>query len=135
MIAGTSITGANLPILIDTQAIVWAVTASRRLSGAARKAITDGAEDILVSTVTAYEFVDLNRRGRFGVDLSFHFVLDQLEARVLDYPAIAWTVAEALPPIHLDPVDRMLIAHAIHADLTLLTADAMMRRYPVRSIW
>lgn len=36
---------------------------------------------------------------------------------------------------HGDPVDRMLIAHAIHADLTLVTADGLMRRYPVKSLW
>ena len=135
MIAGTSITDASLQILIDTQAIVWTATSSPRLSWAAREAIEDGTTDILVSAVTAYEFVDLNRRGKFGVDLPFRSVLDQLDAKVLDYPASLWVVAETLPPLHLDPVDRMLIAHAIHADLTLVTADATMRKYPVRSLW
>lgn len=124
-----------MPILIDTQAIVWAVTDSPRLSIAARAAITNGAEEICISAVTAYEFADLNRRGRFEVDLPFGQVLSQLEARLLDYPAGLWTIAETLPAIHFDPVDRMLVAHAIHADLTLVTADAKMRKYPVRSLW
>ncbi|WP_374944814.1 type II toxin-antitoxin system VapC family toxin [Sphingomonas sp.] len=124
-----------MPIFVDTQAIVWAVTGNSRLSRAAREALTDGGEDIFVSAVTAYEFVDLNRRGRFEVDLPFRLVLEQLEAKVLDYPSSAWTIAETLPPIHFDQVDRMLIAHAIHARVTLVTADTKMRSYPVLSIW
>jgi PIN domain nuclease of toxin-antitoxin system len=36
---------------------------------------------------------------------------------------------------HGDPVDRMLIAHALHAGLTLVTADETIRRYPVPTIW
>lgn len=135
MIAGKNIIGRSLPILIDTQAIVWTVSDDKRLSKAAREMITSGTEEIFVSAVTAYEFVGLNRRGRFGVDLPFRAVLQQLEAIVLDYPASAWTIAEALPEIHFDPVDRMLVAHAIHADLTLITADRAMREYPVRILW
>lgn len=133
--AGTSGTSVDLAILIDTQTIVWAVAGSPKLSVAAHAAITSGAEDVHVSAVTAFEFVDLNRRGRFGVDLPFRSMLEQLEATILDYPAQAWTIAEELPAIHYDAVDRMLIAHAIHADLTLVTADSLVRRYPVRTLW
>lgn len=124
-----------MAILIDTQAIVWVVLGSKKLSDRARDVITNGAEDICISAVTAYEFVDLNRRGRFEADLPFRLILQQLEATVLEYPASAWMIAEALPEIHYDPVDRMLVAHAIHADMTLITADKKMRDYPVRTIW
>lgn len=124
-----------MALLIDTQAIVWAVTDNPRLSAAALAAITDGVEDVCISAVTAYEFADLNRRGRFEVDLPLANVLRQLEARLLDYPAVLWTIAETLPAIHFDPVDRMLVAYAIHSDLPLVTANEKVRRYPVRTIW
>jgi PIN domain nuclease of toxin-antitoxin system len=35
-----------------------------------------------------------------------------------------------LPPIHKDPFDRLLIAQAMVEGITLLTADAMIARYP-----
>ena len=35
-----------------------------------------------------------------------------------------------LPPIHKDPFDRLLIAQATVEDITLLTADATIARYP-----
>jgi PIN domain nuclease of toxin-antitoxin system len=43
--------------------------------------------------------------------------------------------ADSLPDIHRDPVDRMLIAHAIAAGLVLVTADRQIDRYPVRTLW
>lgn len=93
------------------------------------------SESLLISAVTAYEFADLNSRRRFGADLPLEPLIKRLVGEVLDFPAQCWTLAVSLPPIHRDPIDRMLIAHAITADLTLVTADATMRAYPVRSLW
>ncbi len=62
-------------------------------------------------------------------------LLQKLRASLIDFPSEAYRLVALLPPIHRDPVDRMLIAHAIHADLTLVTADEAMRAYPVRSLW
>jgi PIN domain nuclease of toxin-antitoxin system len=39
--------------------------------------------------------------------------------------------AGRLPPLHGDPFDRMLIAQARAESLTLMTADADIRRYDV----
>lgn len=122
-------------LLIDTQSVVWLVTRIDRLSAVARAAVLESDEPVFVSVVTAFEFTDLNRRDRFGADLPLEPVLAQLDATVLGFPAEAWRLAESLPNLHRDPVDRMLIAHALHADLTLITADETMRRYPVRTLW
>jgi PIN domain nuclease of toxin-antitoxin system len=37
---------------------------------------------------------------------------------------------DALPPIHNDPFDRLLIAQAIVERTTFLTVDATIARYP-----
>jgi PIN domain nuclease of toxin-antitoxin system len=44
-------------------------------------------------------------------------------------------VAAALPPHHLDPFDRMLIAQAQANGLTLITVDSDMERYEVSILW
>lgn len=40
-----------------------------------------------------------------------------------------------LPPIHKDPFDRMLVAQALAENAVLLTADPVIRQYPVRTDW
>jgi PIN domain nuclease of toxin-antitoxin system len=46
----------------------------------------------------------------------------------------SWEITAGLPLIHRDPVDRMLVAHALVDGMTILTADANIRRYPVPTI-
>lgn len=40
-----------------------------------------------------------------------------------------------LPLLHRDPFDRMLICQAIDLGMSLMTPDAMIRSYPVRTLW
>ena len=46
-------------------------------------------------------------------------------------PQRIWQAVGRLPDIHRDPIDRMLIAHALAEGCTLATADANIRKYPV----
>jgi PIN domain nuclease of toxin-antitoxin system len=124
-----------LGFLIDTHVLIWAVEGSRRLSTVARDTLLDPDSDLNVSAVTAWEFADLRARGRLPAIADFARVADLLAFRVLDLPGALWQLAADLPNHHGDPADRMLIAHAIHADLTLITADGAMREYPVRTLW
>jgi PIN domain nuclease of toxin-antitoxin system len=48
--------------------------------------------------------------------------------------AVPHRVAD-VPAIHGDPFDRMLVAQTLHHDLTLVTGDRLVRRYPVRTFW
>jgi PIN domain nuclease of toxin-antitoxin system len=125
----------NLALLLDTQILVWIGSGNPRLPNHVRRQILDADATLFVSAVTAWEFVDLEDRLRFPDGVSFAPIVDRLDATLLDYPADAWKVVRQLPKVHLDPVDRMVIAHAIVADLTLVTADAEMRAYPVKTLW
>lgn len=44
-------------------------------------------------------------------------------------PARRWVV-DLLPMIRKDPFDRMLFAQAIAGDITLVTSDPLVARYP-----
>jgi len=67
--------------------------------------------------------------------------LSDAEARASDgYATLA--IAErhvwgtlALPFHHRDPFDRLLIAQAIDEELTLLSVDRALARYPVTLAW
>lgn len=124
-----------MALILDTNVLIWLGSVSRKISPLAREAIEAPDTDLFVSAITAFEYVDLWQRGRIPEAAHFGQLQDMLEFRLLDFPASAWTLATLLPNIHRDPVDRMLIAHAISADLTLVTSDQDMRRYPVKTLW
>jgi PIN domain nuclease of toxin-antitoxin system len=124
-----------MDLILDTHTLLWLVTGDRRLSPALVAQLADPDTHCFVSAVTAWEYSDLHRRGRLPGSVSLPLAQERFGFTVLDLPAELWKEAEALPDIHGDPVDRMLIAHARAANLVLVTADRQVRRYPVRSFW
>ncbi len=122
-----------MAIFVDTHALVWFGLDDRRLTTVAKEAML--SQPILISSVVAYEFEDLNRRGRFDAFLDLSQIVEVLEGEVVDYPADCATIAGLLPSHHLDPVDRMLIAHAMQFDIPIVTGDGKIPHYPVRIIW
>jgi PIN domain nuclease of toxin-antitoxin system len=48
-------------------------------------------------------------------------------------PEHTWLVG-ALPRIHRDPFDRILIAQANSLGLTVITSDPILARYPVATL-
>jgi PIN domain nuclease of toxin-antitoxin system len=121
---------ASLALLLDTHVIVWLAAGYHRLSKRAIEAALDPDMPLVISAVTAWEYADLEQRGRFVGSGPLAPILEQLDIEVLDYPAALWPLAATLPPIHRDPVDRMLIAHALALEMPLVTADANIARYP-----
>jgi PIN domain nuclease of toxin-antitoxin system len=117
--------------LLDTHAIVWMAAGDPRLKRIDQAALLDAARPLLVSAVVAFELADLQQRGRIAMTESLDFLRERMNFDLADLPASCWRIAEQLPPIHRDPVDRMLIAHALAEGMTLATADANIRRYPV----
>ena len=100
----------------------------------ARAAVIERDEPIAVSAVIAWEYADLRRRGRLATAVPFDALLAGYDLDVVPLPAAVWRLAATLPDVHRDPIDRMLIAHAIAEGRAIVTADAMIRRYPVRCI-
>ena len=125
--------------LLDTHAFLWWVTDSRRLSETVHRAISDGANEVLVSAASAWEIATKHRLGK----------LPDAEALALDitgaiagqnFEELPITVedaarAGALPGPHRDPFDRMLIAQALARNLVLISSESLFDRYGVRRLW
>jgi PIN domain nuclease of toxin-antitoxin system len=43
--------------------------------------------------------------------------------------------AESLPPIHRDPVGRIVVAHSLRQTMPVLTSDGAIPGYRVATIW
>lgn len=124
-----------MALLIDTHALIWIGEGNAKLSTRVADAISESSAEIFVSAVTAYEYADLHHRGRLPGAAALTILQDRMLFEILDFPADLWSLAATLPPIHRDPIDRMLVAHAIALGMTLVTADHAIRRYPIETLW
>jgi PIN domain nuclease of toxin-antitoxin system len=126
-------------LLLDTHAFLWWVTDDDRLSAAARASIGASDSQVFVSAASAWEIITKVRIGR----LPLHGPVDGFIARHLEenaFQPLAITMRhtfelEAMPDLHRDPFDRMLIAQALAEDMPLVTGDHEIRAYPISTIW
>jgi PIN domain nuclease of toxin-antitoxin system len=122
-----------LKVLLDTQILLWAASAPEKLSSAARLILEDRNRELVFSAASLWEITikrGLNRPD-FQVDprLLRRGLLDNGYAELAITGAHAMAL-DALPPIHKDPFDRMLVVQATLEGMTLLTADATVAKYP-----
>jgi PIN domain nuclease of toxin-antitoxin system len=126
-------------LLLDTNVVIWTLSASSRISARARRAMSRPAASLVVSVVSVWEIVLKHQAGKLTFKISLDEVVDQI---VYHSP---WTILPmvpdclpalgALPVLHSDPFDRLLIAQAQTAGMAILTADEKIGKYKVRTIW
>jgi PIN domain nuclease of toxin-antitoxin system len=127
-------------ILLDTHALVWLASDPKRLSPAARKAISAQASALHVSAVSAWEISLLVRNGRLTLpmkpDAYVEHAIRHLALIELPVTRESAQASVALPPIHNDPFDRILIAECLLRQVSLISADRVIAKYPgLRVIW
>ena len=61
--------------------------------------------------------------------------VERVSPRVLSIRASHVTASAALPMLHKDPFDRILIAQAVAEGLDFVTSDEPISDYPVGTIW
>ena len=125
--------------LLDTGVWLWSVGKPSRISRNARDVMADSRNDVFLSAVTSWEVAIKASSGKLRLpeppDL---FVPRRMAAQGLRPLAVSHEHALAvfrLPPHHRDPFDRLLIAQAKVEEMTLISADGMFDRYPVRLLW
>jgi PIN domain nuclease of toxin-antitoxin system len=116
-------------LLLDTHIFLWAVAGSVSLKAQARKTI-EASEAVFVSAASIWEIAIKARLGKTDADPDA-LVAAIEESGFIELPVRAAHAARvaALPPLHTDPFDRMLVAQAIAEPLRLLTADAGLKAY------
>jgi len=124
--------------LLDTNTFLWASGAPRALSGRARRICQSSAARRVVSAASLWEIAMKCSTGKlaiFNPTATLPVWLANLEARVLPVGEAHAYAAYGLPLIHKDPFDRMLVAQAVSEDLTVVTGDEIIQRYPVKWVW
>jgi PIN domain nuclease of toxin-antitoxin system len=125
--------------LLDTGVWLWSVGEPTRISSKAREVIVDTKEDVFLSAVTSWEVAIKAGSGKLRLpeppDLYVPRRMASQGLRPLAVSHLHALAVFALPGHHRDPFDRLLIAQAQVENMTLITADRMVERYPVQVLW
>ena len=122
-----------MKLLLDTHLLLWAAEGVKRVPRSARAWIADPENDLFFSAASLWETAIKNglKRPDFQVDARVlrRGLIDNgyRELPIVSEHAVA---IDALPAIHKDPFDRLLIAQASVEGITLLTDDATVAEYP-----
>lgn len=107
-----------------------------RFSAKARRLVEAGEN--VVSVASYWEVVIKTQKGLLAIsDLAtwWRRATELTAARVLLVRASHITALAALPLLHKDPFDRILIAQAKAEGLALVTNDGPIGKYPVQTLW
>jgi PIN domain nuclease of toxin-antitoxin system len=106
-----------------------------KLSERAHQLLLDPQHEVMVSGVSAIEVAIKRNLGKLEFPGS---LAAGVKAAGFNLYAIGFEVAEQLerlPHHHRDPFDRLLIAHALHMGVPLVTRDPEIQRYALQTIW
>ena len=124
-------------LLLDSCALL--ALAQGSLSSDASRTL-ETADDACVSVVSPWELAIKIAKGSLSLNEPvyswFTGLAEHYRLRVLALDPFTACAAAALPPIHRDPFDRVLIAIAHHRQLTILTSDQTIPTYRgVQTLW
>jgi len=121
--------------LLDTHALIWWDGDQTRLSSRALAALYDPANTVWFSVVNIWEIVIKSQLGKLALHLPLPQIIAQQQANGLQVLSVSLAhvlAVEALPPIHKDPFDRLLVAQTNVETAELVTSDPILALYPVR---
>ncbi len=122
-----------MKLLLDTHLLLWAATAVQKLPSAARALMEDEQNSLCFSVVSIWEVAIKRAASRrdYMVEPAV------LRTGLLDAGYWELTIASphalataALPPLHRDPFDRLLVSQASVEGMVLVTSDSVLATYP-----
>jgi PIN domain nuclease of toxin-antitoxin system len=125
-------------LLLDTQCWLWMNASPERLSERTRALLLARSTQRLLSVASIWEIAIKHRLGKLPLPLApSDYVPDRLRLTRTDPLAISVRHAlhaGALPILHRDPFDRMLVAQALVEDVPVLSADSQLDAYGIRRL-
>ena len=123
-----------LRLLLDTHAFLWCLADPAKLSSSARTAIADPNNDVFVSAVTGWEIAVKRAQGHLTAPDNLAAIVEERGFTHLPLTFRHAEQAGLLPMHHRDPFDRFLIAQARAEGLVLVTKDARIPLYGIRTV-
>lgn len=122
--------------LLDTHTLLWYLQGDKNLSEKAQHTI-DTAE-CFYSTASMWEIAIKQSIGKLRYKETIPSIMSlckdegfcPLYAKDIHFEGI-----KNLPFIHRDPFDRLLVSQAIAENLVIITRDAIIPQYNVKTLW
>ena len=126
-------------LLLDTHILLWMFSRSEHLSAPARTALSDSENELLFSIAGYWEIGIKVSIGKLTLADNWYNVIP----RHMHQNGITWLHVlpehvyrvSALPWIHRDPFDRLIIAQAQEESLSIVTSDRTFSEYEVATLW
>ena len=126
-------------LLIDTHTLIWAMDDPTKLTAAATAALSDPANDLLLSAATIWELAIKIGQGKLTLSLPFRQWMEKavvdLELMILPVTVEYAEMQINLPKHHKDPFDRLIIAQASVEGIKVVCADSVFDAYGITRIW
>lgn len=121
-------------LLLDTHTFLWWLADSDRLGPKSRAAIARSENEAFVSAVSGWEIAIKKALGKLQAPDNLDAVVAEEGFVHLPITFFHGEQAGALPPLHRDPFDRMLVAQAQAHGLVVITDDGDIPKYGVRTM-
>jgi len=125
--------------LIDSQSLIWYVDQDHLLGAAAHAAITNPANDLLLSAATVWEIGIKVGLGKLTLSLPYRQWMNQaiadLGLLLLPITVEYADVQAGLPRHHGDPFDRLLVAQAMVEHVAVISSAPQLDASGVTRIW
>lgn len=126
--------------LLDTHALIWALTEPRKLSPKARRVIQSFDNPLVASSASAYELGYKHKLGKLpgldGLLLGYARHVAELCDEELSIKSVHALAAGHLDWEHRDPFDRLIAAQAIVESMVVITADQEFHKFPlIETLW
>lgn len=122
-----------MKFLLDTHLLLWAAGQPERLSKSARELIENPDNVLYFSAASIWEIAIKSSLGREDFKADSRLIRRGLIDNGYQEIAISSEHAagvQALPLVHKDPFDRLLIAQSLSEGMPLVTVDPLLSQYP-----
>jgi len=118
-------------LFLDTHILLWWLDDNPSLSERARDAIADIDNLIILSAAVIWEIRIKQALGKLKIAPNFYDVIKVQGFEMLSITSDHAYAIGDLPKHHRDPFDRILIAQAMVEGFTIVTHDAVFKKYQI----
>jgi PIN domain nuclease of toxin-antitoxin system len=126
-------------LLLDTNALLWSLDNSPRLSKRATDFLNDPSKEKVVSIVSFWEITIKVSIQKLVLKEAPDRLLERFErdrlSLVLPIQVLHLRILKTLPHHYKDPFDRLIVSQALAENLTLVSSDGSLDTYGVQRIW